>query len=140
MTVRENQISKFLVVTEAQEASSSLGEKIPWGNRPGPTLPFSEKQQAQGEGTFVIRHYKNQDQTGRNCRVALTLDLKFQVSLKLVQNIFQVVQQTTYQLLLSSNMVSRCDSCHKLLVPCPCCYKKRPEQTSATLQTGGSVL
>lgn len=29
----------------------------------------------------------------------------------------------TDQLLLCSAMVSRCDSCHKLFVPCPCYYK-----------------
>lgn len=92
MGLREkNQISKFLVITEAQETSSSLWEKISWWNGPSPTPPpFSEKQQAQGEGMFLIKHYKNQDQTGKNCRVALTLDLKFQVSLKLIQNILQV--------------------------------------------------
>lgn len=87
----KNQISKFQVVTEAQETSLSLREKIPWGNGLSPTPPpFSKKQQAQGEGMFLIKHYKNQDQSGKNCRVALTLDLKFQVSLKLIQNILQV--------------------------------------------------
>lgn len=82
----KNQVSKFLVVAEAQETSSSLGGKMPWGNRPSPPPPFSEKQQAQGEGMFLIRPYRNRDQSGRNYRVALTVDLKFQVSLKLVQN------------------------------------------------------
>jgi len=103
---------------------SGLGEKIPRGDGPSPTLPFSTTQQAPGEGMFLIRYYKNQEQTGRNCRVALTLDLRFQVNLKLIQNIFWVVQQATDQLLLCSDVVSRCDSCHKLFVPCSAFIKR----------------
>lgn len=68
---------------------------------------------------FPIRRYQNQDQTGGNCREALTLDLKFQVSWKLVQTLLQVAQQPTGQALPCSDAVSRRDSRPTLLSPVP---------------------
>lgn len=92
---------------------------------------------------FPIRRYQNQNQTGGNCREALTLDLKFQVSWN---------PSSTFRSNPSSGgtATNRSGSAplrrrqqtgqpSHAVVPCPRCYRRSPEQTPVPLHTGSVV-